>query len=279
MEAEAVVEAEGAGSPSKVRRASSRKSGYEGDAGDAEADKEGETGEATKLEEKPWKGLKKMHAARWEVAVNRMHVPTDMLNNNALPASSTAAAQSLLSKSGKGKKGAGKGKKGKGKGGLAAAAVAKAAAAGGAAAGAANTAIWQTMMHVVGAVHFVDDEGGAPAAVARRWTPGDAAAAKALFLSGEQQAEFQYAAEEGDNALMAVVTRGQLDERAEGLKVCKLKRVDDPTPISMTPSTGVHDACDGKAWRLSSSLSTAARLYHLTKSLSLCLEPRFRIST
>jgi len=56
--------------------------------------------------------LKRLPAARWEVAVNRMHVPMDMLNS-PLPASSSAPAQSLLPKGGKGgKKGAGKGKKG-----------------------------------------------------------------------------------------------------------------------------------------------------------------------
>ena len=70
---------------------------------------EGETKAEEK--EKPWKGLKRLPAARWEVAVNRMHVPMDMLNSPS-PASS-APAQSLLPKGGKGgKKGAGKGKKG-----------------------------------------------------------------------------------------------------------------------------------------------------------------------
>ena len=70
-------------------------------------------------------------------------------------------------------------------------------------------------------MHFVDDEGGgAPAAAyARKWTAVEAAAAKRLFLSGEQRAEFESAEAEGDGALMAVVTRGQLDQRAAGLKM------------------------------------------------------------
>jgi len=86
----------------------------------------------------------------------------------------------------------------------------------------------------VGAVHFVDDEGGgAPAAVyAKKWTAVEAAAAKRLFLSGEQRAEFESAEAEGDGALMAVVTRGQLDQRAVGLKV----RAAPTETLTVTPT-------------------------------------------
>jgi hypothetical protein len=83
-----------------------------------------------------------------------MHVPKDMINN-PLPASSLPPPPSVPSKGGK--KGKTKSKKGKG------AVVRKPVAVGAGADGAAANAIWQTMMHVVGAVHFVDEPGQAPA--------------------------------------------------------------------------------------------------------------------